>query len=83
MADGTWTRLKACCRDICGSLFFDRSHNRPAAVPDCGLPQPHEDARVPHAPTEPSRLAQLLGHHHDSFHAIVEFVSTSGRNPTE
>ena len=30
MADGTWPRLKACRRDICGWLFYDRSRNRSA-----------------------------------------------------
>lgn len=30
MADGTWTRLKACDRDVCGWLFYDRSRNRSA-----------------------------------------------------
>jgi predicted RNA-binding Zn ribbon-like protein len=28
MADGTWSRLKACRRDVCGWLFYDRSRNR-------------------------------------------------------
>jgi len=30
MADGTWTRLKACRRDVCQWLFYDRSRNRSA-----------------------------------------------------
>jgi predicted RNA-binding Zn ribbon-like protein len=30
MADGTWSRLKACDRDVCGWLFYDRSRNRSA-----------------------------------------------------
>jgi predicted RNA-binding Zn ribbon-like protein len=30
MADGTWTRLKACRRDVCRWLFYDRSRNRSA-----------------------------------------------------
>jgi predicted RNA-binding Zn ribbon-like protein len=30
MADGTWQRLKACRRDVCGWLFYDRSRNRSA-----------------------------------------------------
>jgi len=30
IADGTWTRLKACQRDVCGWLFYDRSRNRSA-----------------------------------------------------
>ena len=30
MADGTWARLKACDRDVCGWLFYDRSRNRSA-----------------------------------------------------
>jgi predicted RNA-binding Zn ribbon-like protein len=29
-ADGTWQRLKACRRDVCGWLFYDRSRNRSA-----------------------------------------------------
>lgn len=29
-ADGTWHRLKACRRDVCGWLFYDRSRNRSA-----------------------------------------------------
>ena len=29
-ADGTWPRLKACSRDVCGWLFYDRSRNRSA-----------------------------------------------------
>jgi predicted RNA-binding Zn ribbon-like protein len=29
-ADGTWPRLKACRRDVCGWLFYDRSRNRSA-----------------------------------------------------
>ena len=27
MADGTWRRLKACPRDVCGWIFYDRSRN--------------------------------------------------------
>lgn len=27
MADGTWGRLKACPRDVCGWIFYDRSRN--------------------------------------------------------
>src|SRR5581483_7651321 len=30
MADGTWSRLKACRRDACRWLFYDRSRNRSA-----------------------------------------------------
>ena len=30
MADGTWSRLKACRRDVCRWLFYDRSRNRSA-----------------------------------------------------
>ena len=30
MADGTWPRLKACQRDVCHWLFYDRSRNRSA-----------------------------------------------------
>jgi len=30
MADGTWARLKACRRDVCRWLFYDRSRNRSA-----------------------------------------------------
>ncbi|HEY2372083.1 MAG TPA: CGNR zinc finger domain-containing protein [Gaiellaceae bacterium] len=30
MADGSWTRLKACRRDVCHWLFYDRSRNRSA-----------------------------------------------------
>jgi predicted RNA-binding Zn ribbon-like protein len=30
MADGTWPRLKACQRDICHWIFYDRSRNRSA-----------------------------------------------------
>ena len=30
MADGTWPRLKACRREICGWLFYDRSRNSSA-----------------------------------------------------
>jgi predicted RNA-binding Zn ribbon-like protein len=30
MADGSWPRLKACRRDVCGWLFYDRSRNRSA-----------------------------------------------------
>jgi predicted RNA-binding Zn ribbon-like protein len=29
-ADGTWTRLKACRRDVCHWLFYDHSRNRSA-----------------------------------------------------
>jgi len=29
-ADGTWPRLKACRRDVCRWLFYDRSRNRSA-----------------------------------------------------
>ena len=29
-ADGTWPRLKACRRDVCGWLFYDRSRNHSA-----------------------------------------------------
>lgn len=28
MADGTWSRVKACRNDTCGWLFFDQSRNR-------------------------------------------------------
>jgi predicted RNA-binding Zn ribbon-like protein len=27
IADGTWPRLKACPRDVCGWIFYDRSRN--------------------------------------------------------
>jgi predicted RNA-binding Zn ribbon-like protein len=27
MADGSWSRLKACPRDVCGWVFYDRSRN--------------------------------------------------------
>jgi predicted RNA-binding Zn ribbon-like protein len=30
MADGTWPRMKACRRDVCRWLFYDRSRNRSA-----------------------------------------------------
>jgi predicted RNA-binding Zn ribbon-like protein len=30
MVDGTWPRLKACRRDVCQWLFYDRSRNRSA-----------------------------------------------------
>jgi predicted RNA-binding Zn ribbon-like protein len=30
MADGNWSRLKACRRDVCHWLFYDRSRNRSA-----------------------------------------------------
>jgi len=30
MADGTWSRLKACRREVCNWLFYDRSRNRSA-----------------------------------------------------
>src|SRR5581483_8791130 len=30
IADGTWPRLKACRRDVCRWLFYDRSRNRSA-----------------------------------------------------
>lgn len=30
MADGTWPRLKACRREVCGWLFYDRSRNQSA-----------------------------------------------------
>ncbi len=30
IADGSWTRLKACRRGVCGWLFYDRSRNRSA-----------------------------------------------------
>jgi predicted RNA-binding Zn ribbon-like protein len=30
MADGTWARLKACQRDVCRWLFYDRSRNQSA-----------------------------------------------------
>jgi predicted RNA-binding Zn ribbon-like protein len=30
MLDGSWTRLKACPRDVCGWAFFDRSTNASA-----------------------------------------------------
>lgn len=39
MADGTWTRLKACPRDVCGWIFYDRSRNsssRWCAMSVCG-----------------------------------------------
>jgi predicted RNA-binding Zn ribbon-like protein len=28
MADGSWTRLKACPREVCGWIFYDRSRNQ-------------------------------------------------------
>src|SRR5437763_13472130 len=30
LADGTWSRLKACRRDVCHWLFYDRSRNQSA-----------------------------------------------------
>jgi len=30
IADGTWPRLKACRREVCGWLFYDRSRNHSA-----------------------------------------------------
>jgi predicted RNA-binding Zn ribbon-like protein len=30
IADGTWPRLKACRRDVCGWIFYDRSRNHSA-----------------------------------------------------
>jgi predicted RNA-binding Zn ribbon-like protein len=30
MADGTWSRLKACRREVCHWLFYDRSRNQSA-----------------------------------------------------
>ena len=39
MADGSWTRLKACPRDVCGWIFYDRSRNsssRWCAMSVCG-----------------------------------------------
>jgi predicted RNA-binding Zn ribbon-like protein len=30
MADGSWSRLKACRREVCHWLFYDRSRNRSA-----------------------------------------------------
>jgi predicted RNA-binding Zn ribbon-like protein len=39
MADGTWPRLKACPRDVCGWIFYDRSRNsssRWCAMSVCG-----------------------------------------------
>jgi len=30
MTDGTWSRLKACRRDVCHWLFYDRSRNQSA-----------------------------------------------------
>lgn len=39
MVAGTWTRLKACPRDVCGWIFFDRSRNsssRWCAMSVCG-----------------------------------------------
>lgn len=41
-ADGTWHRLKACARDICRWVFYDRSRNRSAvwcAMSICGSRQ--------------------------------------------
>jgi predicted RNA-binding Zn ribbon-like protein len=39
MVAGTWTRLKACPRDVCGWIFYDRSRNsssRWCAMSVCG-----------------------------------------------
>ena len=39
MVAGTWTRLKACPRDVCGWVFYDRSRNsssRWCAMSVCG-----------------------------------------------
>jgi predicted RNA-binding Zn ribbon-like protein len=39
MLDGSWTRLKACPRDVCGWIFYDRSRNsssRWCAMSVCG-----------------------------------------------
>jgi len=30
ISDGTWSRLKACRREVCGWLFYDHSRNRSA-----------------------------------------------------
>jgi hypothetical protein len=37
MADGTWPRLKACRREACGWLFYDRSRNRSAVWCDMAV----------------------------------------------
>jgi hypothetical protein len=37
MADGTWPRLKACRREVCGWLFYDRSRNRSAVWCDMAV----------------------------------------------
>jgi predicted RNA-binding Zn ribbon-like protein len=39
MADGSWSRLKACPREVCGWVFYDRSRNsssRWCAMSVCG-----------------------------------------------
>jgi predicted RNA-binding Zn ribbon-like protein len=39
MVAGNWTRLKACPRDVCGWIFYDRSRNsssRWCAMSVCG-----------------------------------------------
>jgi predicted RNA-binding Zn ribbon-like protein len=39
IADGSWARLKACPRDVCGWVFYDRSRNRSSrwcAMSVCG-----------------------------------------------
>jgi predicted RNA-binding Zn ribbon-like protein len=35
MLDGSWPRLKACPRDVCGGAFYDRSSN--ASAPWCSM----------------------------------------------
>src|SRR4051794_18457225 len=35
MLDGTWTRLQACPRDVCGWAFYDRSTNNGAIGARC------------------------------------------------
>jgi predicted RNA-binding Zn ribbon-like protein len=61
MADGTWTRLKACRRDVCHWLFYDRSRNRSAVwcqMSVCGNRTKTKAYRSRRAGTRPARTGR-------------------------
>jgi predicted RNA-binding Zn ribbon-like protein len=58
MADGTWSRLKACRRDVCHWLFYDRSRNRSAVwcqMSVCGNRTKTKAYRARRSGTRPGR----------------------------
>jgi predicted RNA-binding Zn ribbon-like protein len=59
MIDGSWGRLKACRRDACQWVFFDRSPNGSAAWCDMRICGSREKAKAYYRRRKPSRGRSL------------------------